>query len=123
MIEQFNVYKEQCPSRNVLELVSDKWSVLLISILLERTYRFGELKRELEGISAKVLTQSLVKLERYGFIARIEFPVLPMKVEYSLTVLGKDLGEILHSLTLWTEKNMNSILRAETQFEQECSKL
>jgi len=123
LLKEFNVYKELCPSRNVLELISDKSSVLLISILLERAYRFGELKRELEGISAKVLTQTLVKLERYGFIVRIEFAVLPMKVEYSLSALGKELGEVINSLKLWTEKNMRAILQAENQFENERSSI
>ncbi|KTC75419.1 Uncharacterized HTH-type transcriptional regulator ytcD [Legionella bozemanae] len=114
--KNFSVYNEQCPSHNVLEKIGDKWSILIINILLNKTFRFGELKREIGGISPKMLTQTLMKLERFGFIARCSFPILPMKVEYSLTPLGKELGSILNSLTTWTEKNMNRIMLAESKF-------
>lgn len=115
-IKEFNVYSERCPSHNVLEGISDKWSILIMNILLHKTFRFGELKREVGGISAKMLTQTLIKLERFGFIERKSYPVLPMKVEYSLTALGKELSSILHLLTTWTEKNMNAIIAAEEKF-------
>ncbi|KTC76041.1 transcriptional regulator [Legionella birminghamensis] len=119
--QKFSIYAEQCPSRNVLEKISDKWSILTVSILLKNTYRFGELKREIGGISPKMLTQTLNKLEGIGFIARESFPVLPMKVEYSLTPLGRELANILGSLTSWTEENMDKIMRAERQFaEAQC---
>ncbi|WP_237758936.1 winged helix-turn-helix transcriptional regulator [Legionella birminghamensis] len=104
-----------------MEKISDKWSILTVSILLKNTYRFGELKREIGGISPKMLTQTLNKLEGIGFIARESFPVLPMKVEYSLTPLGRELANILGSLTSWTEENMDKIMRAERQFaEAQC---
>ncbi|HHT0594288.1 TPA: winged helix-turn-helix transcriptional regulator [Legionella anisa] len=114
--KNFSVYNERCPSHNVLEKISDKWSILIINILLNKTSRFGELKREAGGISPKMLTQTLMKLERFGFIVRHSFPVLPMKVEYSLTPLGNELGIILNSLTTWTEKNMDAIMLAENEF-------
>jgi DNA-binding HxlR family transcriptional regulator len=114
--KEFSVYSEQCPSRNVLAAISDKWSVLIINILSQKTYRFGELKREIGGISQKVLTQTLLKLERYGFVSRQPFPVLPMKVEYSLSPLGSELSNILSPLTEWTEKNMHEIIRSEEEF-------
>ncbi|MGQ3889993.1 winged helix-turn-helix transcriptional regulator [Legionella sp. CNM-1927-20] len=112
----FCVYNEQCPSRNVLEKISDKWSILIINLLLYKTLRFGELKRELGGISPKMLTQTLSKLERLGFINRKPFPVLPMRVEYSLTALGHELGIILNALKTWTEANIETILTAESKF-------
>lgn len=113
---EFSVYSEKCPSRNVLEGISDKWSILVINLLSKKIYRFGELKREVGGISPKMLTQTLLKLERYGFVGRQSFPVLPMKVEYSLTSLGRELSIILNSLTTWTETNMNEIIQAENRF-------
>lgn len=116
--KNFSVYNEQCPSHNILEKISDKWSILIINILLNKPFRFGELKREIGGISPKMLTQTLMKLERFGFITKCSFPVLPMKVEYSITLLGKELGTILNSLTTWTEKNMNRIMRAENKFTE-----
>ena len=114
--KEFSVYSEKCASRNVLEGISDKWSILVINLLFEKVYRFGELKRDIGGISSKMLTQTLQKLERYGFLARQSFPVLPMKVEYGLTLLGKELSAILHSLTEWTEKNMQQITSCEKNF-------
>ncbi|MBL7481530.1 helix-turn-helix transcriptional regulator [Legionella sp. 27fs60] len=112
----FSVYSEKCPSRNVLEAISDKWSILIINILSMKICRFGELRREVGGISPKMLMQTLQKLERYGFVDRKSYPVLPMKVEYSLTVLGMKLSVILGQLTLWTEMNMSSISQAERSF-------
>lgn len=114
--KDFSVYSEQCPSRNVLEGISDKWSILVLNLLFQKTYRFGELKREIGGISPKMLTQTLLKLERYGFIARQSFPILPMKVEYTLSPLGKELSIILSSLATWTEENMKKIAEAEKDF-------
>ena len=116
--KEFSVYSDKCPSRNVLEGISDKWSILVISLLSQKVYRFGELKREVGGISPKVLTQTLQKLEKYGFITRESFPVLPMKVEYALTPLGKELSFILNSLTNWTEENMKLITLAELKFDE-----
>lgn len=109
--KEYSVYSEHCPSRNVLAAISDKWSILLISILSHKTYRFGELKREVGGISQKMLTQVLQKLELYGLVARESFPVLPMRVEYSLTPLGRELSVILTMLTAWTETNMHQLLQ------------
>lgn len=113
---EFSVYSEKCPSRNVLEGISDKWSILVIILLSKKIYRFGELKRKIGGISPKMLAQTLQKLERYGFVGRQSFPILPMKVEYSLTRLGKELSIILSALTVWTETNMNEIIHAENEF-------
>ncbi|KGP62242.1 HxlR family transcriptional regulator [Legionella norrlandica] len=116
---RYSVYSEKCPSRNVLEGISDKWSILVINLLSSKVYRFGELKREIGGISPKMLTQTLLKLERYGFVERRSYPVLPMKVEYSLTNLGKELSAILVLLTSWTETNMSQIIKAEEGFIKE----
>ncbi|WP_115332734.1 winged helix-turn-helix transcriptional regulator [Legionella busanensis] len=116
--KKFCVYDEQCPSHNILEKISDKWSILIINKLLYKTLRFGELKRELGGISPKMLTQTLSKLERVGLINRKSFPVLPMKVEYSLTALGYEIGVILNSLKIWTEANIEAMLTIESKFEE-----
>lgn len=115
-MEPFSVYSERCPSRNILEAISDKWSILILTILARKLFRFGELKREIGGISQKMLMQTLQKLERYGLLNREVYPVLPMKVEYSLTLLGQELSVILSSLTTWTETHMNEIIQAEKAF-------
>lgn len=116
MSKKLSVFNEKCPSHNVLAGIGDKWSILVMSSVLGKTCRFGELKRGVGGISAKVLTQTLRKLEKYGFITREPFSVLPMKVEYSLASLGQELSVILHSLTEWTESHMNKIMESKQNF-------
>lgn len=118
-MNKFSVYSKRCPSRNVLEAISDKWSILVINLLAEKIYRFGELKRATGGISPKMLMQTLQKLERYGFVMREAFPVLPLKVEYTLTELGKELGTVLSTLTTWTEGNMEKIMQAEAEYQSQ----
>ena len=115
-MNMFSVFSSRCHSHNVLEGISDKWSILLITCLSGKTLRFGELKRHLDGISAKVLTQTLQKLEKYGFILRNDFGSMPMKVEYSLSDLGQELNAILTRLTQWTEANMEKIMASEQDF-------
>jgi DNA-binding HxlR family transcriptional regulator len=113
---KYNVTSEHCPSRNVLVVISDKWSILVIKLLSQKTWRFGELRREIGGISQKMLSQTLKILEQYGFVIRQAYPVLPLKVEYSLTPLGKELSLIINSITLWTEQNMEEILNHEKNY-------
>ncbi len=113
LTKEYSVYSARCTSRNVLEGISDKWSILIINLLFNKIFRFGELKREIGGISPKMLSQTLDKLERYGFVSRQSFPVIPLKVEYTLTPLGKELGVIMNSLTTWTETHMKQIEQAE----------
>lgn len=116
--KEFSVYSENCPSHNVLEAISDKWCILIMSLLAQKVLRFGELKREINGISPKMLTQTLQKLEKYGFVMRQAYDTLPLKVEYSLTYLGYELSQILASLTTWTETNMRKIIAAEQNYQQ-----
>lgn len=115
-MEHFSVYSEQCPSRNILEAISDKWSILILTVLERKLLRFGELRREVGGISQKMLMQTLQKLEKWGFVIRKAYPILPMKVEYSLTPLGQELCIILNALTSWTETHMKEILQAEEYY-------
>lgn len=114
--KEFSVYSNLCHSHSVLESISNKWCILLITLLSAETYRFGELKRELNGISPKILTQTLQKLEKFGFVLRQAYPTLPLKVEYSLTDLGKELSRMLGPLTSWTEDNMRRIMAAEQEY-------
>lgn len=112
----FDVYNEHCPSRQLLEIISDKWTILIIEKLSQRTYRFGELRREIGGISQKVLTQTLRSLEKNGFIHRENYPVLPLRVEYSLTPLGQQLTAIVHTITAWAENHIGEILEARQEY-------
>jgi len=118
MQNKIDVYYDTCPSRQVLELISNKWTILIIGMLAEKTYRFGELKRGIRGISQKVLAQTLRILERHGLVLRRSYPVLPLKVEYSLTPLGKSLSVVCHELTHWAETHIEEINEAQNMHAQ-----
>ena len=101
-----SVLEPQCPSRLVLDRIADKWTALVIQILASGTMRYAELQRAIGGISQKMLTQTLRSLERDGLVQRTVHPVVPPKVEYSLTRLGRTLIEPLHALCRWSEKHL-----------------
>lgn len=92
-----------CPVATTVVLIGSKWKLLIIRNLLARPWRFNELKKDLEGISQKVLTDSLRSMEADGIITRTVYPEVPPRVEYSLTELGKSLKPILDSMRAWGE--------------------
>jgi len=93
----------------VLERIADKWTALVIQILARGTMRYAALQREIGGISQKMLTQTLRSLERDGLVRRTVHPVVPPKVEYSLTRLGRTLIEPLQALCRWSEKHLTEL--------------
>src|SRR5438270_7562001 len=101
-----SVLDAQCPSRLVLDRIADKWTALIIQLLSKQTLRYAELHREIGGISQKMLTQTLRSLERDGLVERKVYPVVPPKVEYSLSKLGRTLIEPLRALCRWSEKHL-----------------
>ena len=101
-----NAYLANCPRRGVLDLLADKWSALALGALEDGPLRFGEVKRRLEGISPKVLTGVLRRLEENGLIGRTVYPEGPLRVEYALTDLGADANEPLTALRTWVERNI-----------------
>jgi DNA-binding HxlR family transcriptional regulator len=96
----------QCPSRLVLERIADKWTALIIQILSKGTMRYSALQQQIGGISQKMLTQTLRSLERDGLVQRKVYPVVPPRVEYSLTRLGRTLIQPLRALCRWSEKHL-----------------
>ena len=113
-----DVSKKECPSREVLALIADKWTVLIIHALSGKTLRHNELSRALGDISQKVLTQGLRKLERNGVIVRIVYPVVPPKVEYSLSPIGESLVGTLKTISLWAETHFGEVLSAREKFDR-----
>ena len=107
-----NVFSEKCGSQQVLELIANKWTALIIYVLAEGTRRYSELLREIGGVSQKMLTQTLRSLERDGLIARKVYPVVPPKVEYSLTPLGRTLIEPLRAICKWSEQHLHKLQAA-----------
>lgn len=109
-------HSELCPVRNMLNHISDKWSMIVLVTLAERPYRFGELLREITGISQRVLTKTLSDLQRDGLINRTVYPTKPPSVEYSLTPLGTSLMIPLWGLVHWANAHSDKIKNARKRF-------
>ncbi|GLV72660.1 cinnamoyl ester hydrolase [Streptomyces hygroscopicus subsp. hygroscopicus] len=101
------MYEAQCPCRGMLDLLANKWSALAIGALEEGPLRFGALQHRLQGISPKVLTQTLRRLEGAGLIDRTVYPAVPLHVEYELSPLGHSASVPLKNLRLWVEENVD----------------
>ncbi len=114
---EWDVYNEHCPTRLVLDRIADKWTVLVIGSLKHGTKRFGELRREIGGISQKMLTQTLRGLERDGLVNRKIYPSVPPKVEYSLTALGTTLVDVLEEIRIWSEQNIGKVLQSQKKYD------
>jgi DNA-binding HxlR family transcriptional regulator len=113
----YNVYENRCPTRLVLDRLADKWALLILDRLQQEPVRFNQLKRDIKGISQKVLSQTLKKLERDGLISRSIFPTVPVTVEYALTPLGQTLNQTVSALAHWAEQNMDSVLAAQKAYD------
>jgi DNA-binding HxlR family transcriptional regulator len=109
-------YKSDAVTR-YLERIADKWTVLIVGRLAEGTKRFGELQRELGGISQKMLTQVLRRLERDGVVKRQVYATVPPKVEYSLTPAGRTLIDLLERLRSWAIEHVSTVLAAQRRFD------
>lgn len=114
-----NVYAAICPSREILAMVGEKWVSLIIGALEHKTMRFGELKRVCEGISQKMLTQTLRKLERNGLVLRTLYAErLPIKVEYRLTHLGESVLPIVQAAKAWAEEHLHQIEENQVLYDK-----
>ncbi|MBK8101672.1 MAG: helix-turn-helix transcriptional regulator [Planctomycetes bacterium] len=107
-----NLLGASCPTRTVLDLIADKWTVLVIHVLADGTRRFGELQRAIGGISQKMLTQTLRRLARDGLVVRKVYPEVPPRTEYALTPLGRTLRTPLQALCAWAEAHLPQVLHA-----------
>lgn len=107
---------DPCPLRDALNRVGDKWSVLAILALSEGTYRFGELRRHIGGISQRMLTETLRGLERDGLVHRHVIPTVPVAVEYSLTEIGHALLAPLRQIEVWAEAHQQAITDARAEY-------
>lgn len=113
-----NVYSASCPSRGVLEMISTKWALLIIPLLAERSVRNNEFLRLIDGISQKMLTQTLRELERNGLVKRIDHRTVPPHVEYRLTPMGSSLNQVLVPVDDWAEVNFPKLLTAQQDFDR-----
>jgi DNA-binding HxlR family transcriptional regulator len=114
-----NVYSETCPTRAILNRIADKWTTLIIGILSTAgvPVRFGEIRRQIDGISQKMLTQTLRDLERDGLVVRTVYPEIPPRVDYALTPLGHTLEVPLNALAIWAHQHMTAIGEAQAVYD------
>jgi DNA-binding HxlR family transcriptional regulator len=113
-----NPYDASCPSRGTLGRIGGKWSVLVVNLLQGETMRFAELQRAIDGISQKMLTQTLRGLERDGLVSRTVYPEVPPRVEYRLTGLGQTLVEPISSVVRWAERHVDEIEGAQAHYDE-----
>jgi len=102
----------ECPSRSVLKHVTSQWGVLVLMVLLKGTSRFSQIRKKVNGVSEKMLAQTLQSLESDGFLNRRSFPVVPPHVEYSLTPMGEEVAAHISALAEWIESNLSRIMDA-----------
>src|SRR6266851_8782889 len=106
-----------CELRNVLDRIADKWSLLVIYVLADGVRRFTELRREIDGISQRMLTLTLRQLEREGLVRRTVFAVVPPRVDYELTPLGSTLLETIQALVAWAGEHGHEIAEARAAYD------
>jgi DNA-binding HxlR family transcriptional regulator len=114
---QPDVFSRNCPTRLVLDRIADKWALLLLRRLAGGPVRFNRLRREIDGVSQKVLSQTLKKLERDGLISRAVFPTVPVTVEYTITPLGATLTDAASAISLWAERNIDAVLESHRRYD------
>ena len=106
-----NVFDSRCGSQRVLGLIANRWTALVIYALAGGTQRYSQIQRKIGGVSQKMLTQTLRGLERDGLVERRVYPVVPPKVEYSLTPLGRTLTDPLRAICRWAEQHLPELER------------
>ena len=116
-----DAYAANCPTRQILDRVGDKWAVLILLLLRSEPMRFNQLRRAIEGISQKMLSQVLKSLERDGLIKRRVFATVPVTVEYSITPLGQTLAAAVDHLRDWAEENLKEVLSAQRRYDAQRS--
>ncbi|MFC9251025.1 winged helix-turn-helix transcriptional regulator [Amycolatopsis thailandensis] len=117
------VHGRDCPSRTVIEVLANKWALYVLGAIrrYERPMRFSELRRLLDGITQKMLTQTLRALERDGLIRRDVYPTVPPRVEYGLTPLGVDVGRLTNAVAEWAVENVDQIFAARSAFDEKAA--
>jgi DNA-binding HxlR family transcriptional regulator len=114
-----DAYCAKCPTRQVVDHIAGKWTVLIVDALSAGTMRYTEIKRKVEGVSQKMLTQTLRSLEADGFLTRTVHPTIPPQVEYTLTPLGHSLAGPISELRRWAETHINEIEEARARINEQ----
>lgn len=114
-------YRADCPTRRILDRIGDRWTVLIVVSLADGEARFSELRRRIEGVSQKMLTQTLRALERDGLVRRTVYAEVPVRVEYALTKAGRTLLEPLIALQVWSTTHLEDVLGAQAAYDSAVS--
>ncbi len=115
--QRANVRSAQCPTRLVLDRIADKWTVLVLITLAGQPLRFNALMRQIEGISQKMLSQTLRALERDGLVTRSVFATVPVTVEYAITPLGGTLAQVVGAVSDWAEAHIGEVMSAQQLYD------
>jgi len=116
-LDAADVFRASCPSRDVLDLIADKWSVLVVAAVAQGVGRNGALLRAIDGISQRMLTRTLRDLERNGLLARTVHAEVPPRVDYELTELGASVVVLLRGLCDWSRDHMGDVVAARRAFD------
>ena len=118
MATTYNAFTQDCVSRRLLETIGDKWvSLVVVALGIGGPLRYSELTAVIEGVSQKMLTQTLRRLERDGMLTRTVTPTVPVRVDYDLTNLGRSLLGVLGHLKSWAEENMDAVDAARASYD------
>ncbi|WP_405084011.1 winged helix-turn-helix transcriptional regulator [Microbispora sp. NBC_01389] len=117
-----DAYLRDCASRKVLDSIANKWTCLLVDALRDGPVRFGALRRRLDGITQKSLTQTLRAMERDGMVIRTVYPTIPPRVEYELSDLGHSLVVLMEGIRMWSETHVGEIEAARAAFDSRATK-
>ncbi|WBB65196.1 helix-turn-helix domain-containing protein [Micromonospora sp. WMMD812] len=112
-----DVYDRKCGSRQVLDRIGDRWSVLVVLTLADGTKRYGDLAKRIDGVSQKMLTQTLRGLERDGLVTREVYASVPPRVDYALTDLGRSLLDLVSGLESWATTHLSEVEAARARYD------
>ena len=110
-------YAAGCPTRLLLDRIGDKWMVLTLGLIRDKPRRFNALRRDIGGVTQKMLSQTLKLMERDGLITRTVLPTMPVSVEYAITPLGQTLAAVLDGLQLWARDHIADVLAARRRYD------
>ena len=119
--DAYNAYVAECPSRQVLDALSDKWVTLVLTALADAPRRYSELSRTIAGVSQKMLTQTLRLLERDGLVTRTLTASVPVRVDYQLTPLGRTLLPVVRAIKDWSETHISEVHAARVTYDHAAS--
>lgn len=117
----YDAYIQECPTRQLLDRISDKWVSLLLNALAEGPQRYSDLARTIAGVSQKMLTQTLRTLERDGLLTRTVTPAVPVRVDYELTPLGRSLLPVMRAIKGWAETHIEEVVTARAEYDRDSS--